>query len=150
MDYSRSGSGAHIDDAATCLATYGGCRGIVKRDYDTGAVYSMLKEKRPVYIRARQSATGKGHAWVVDGRIYQERWVVAYDYRTQQIARSSESRGFVHCNFGWNGASDGFYTSGIFNSNRPRLNDSGKELSGKTPGLWDENIQILTYTDVRL
>lgn len=84
MDYSRSGSGAHIDDAATCLATCGGCRG------------------------------------------------------------------FVHCNFGWNGASDGFYTSGIFNSNRPRLNDFGRELSGKTPGLWDENIQILTYTDVRL
>ena len=84
--------------------------------YDNGVVYNMLKNNKPALVCAI-SKIFDGHAWVVDGYLHRMRQEICIrncdgkerrdtTYREQQL---------VHCNWGWGGSCNGYYSQGVFN-----------------------------------
>jgi hypothetical protein len=86
------------------------------QSYNYETIKSSIIAKKPVAIRGNShkehhetkflwwvvkswDTYKNGHAWVVDG------------YRTRN------STAYVHCNLGWYNTGDGWYTSGVFNTN---------------------------------
>ena len=98
MNYSCEGSGAlsvNARDALRKYFDYESSAEYVCRDFDTAQWFTILSDeitsKQPVYY-------GKaGHAFVLDG---------VDDTRVDQL--------YVHLNYGWGGASDGWYDIGFF------------------------------------
>lgn len=55
----------------------------------------------------------------------------------------------MHCNFGWRGDKDGYYYIGIFDTqNGPQLQEPGDHVSYGSAGVYDDNLKIITYTEV--
>ncbi len=80
-------------------------------------ILNMLKAEKPkpVYIAALDPADEIGHAWVIDGYIEQRRYETARNKTTHEIiSQGYKYRSMVHCNFGWGGRCDGYYTAGVF------------------------------------
>ncbi len=82
------------------------------REYRAEDIITMIDNSCPVFV----ASTGdiiSGHAWVIDGYIQRDRVCIMYnDNEYHSTTRTPEY--FVHCNFGWAGLSNGYYTSGIF------------------------------------
>ncbi len=114
--------------------------------FEQGLINS-IKQLRPVIMRGN-SERGKemvgwwifkhpktiykgGHAWLVDGLVVQERERKTIDNNTNKVIASHiENRIFVHCNWGWGGLNDGYFTPGVFDSNHPTiLSDAGEETN---------------------
>lgn len=70
---------------------------------------------RPLYSRGASGAGG--HGWVVDGYKYERKTINYYNYYLY-VDNPFESvdiyRIYFHCNWGWNGQSDGYYLSDAF------------------------------------
>jgi hypothetical protein len=96
--------------------------------YSTTPAYikSMLDKNRPIYTRGSNVAGGGGHAWVIDGYGSMQ-WYQEYVYNKQTgqygyVTVTLSNCLMVHCNLGWDGAADGWYIYGIFDTkNRPLL-----------------------------
>lgn len=56
-----------------------------------------------LYVRGNDSATGNGHGWVVDG------------YKKYSYLSANPSEIYYHCNWGWNGMDNGYFSNGVFN-----------------------------------
>lgn len=92
--------------------------------------------------------TWEGHAWVVDGFIRRERMVKIYDERTLKLSFSSmQSETLFHCNWGWGGTCDGYYASGIFNTDEDPKEWDEKDIhsDSKSNGNFKDFICIITY-----
>lgn len=75
-------------------------------NYSYASIINSLSAGKPVFIAALSNSL-YGHAWVIDG------------YITNQVTYSSgvvDRQILLHCNWGWDGYSDGFYNSKIFDS----------------------------------
>lgn len=110
MEYAPDGSTSNIDKAMNLLRRIG-YTGWGRRVYDVGEIKEMLLDHGlPVYMRGfiDRAINPGGHAWVVDGIYGYSRFV------KEGTASTIEYRDLIHCNFGWEGDSDGFYHSGIF------------------------------------
>ena len=83
-----------------------------------------------VLIRANNKNESVGHSWLIDGG--------------QEIIYSgNDKKQYVHCNFGWDSYSDGYYLSGVFAcTNGPVFADNRIELGGGTADgvIYTENI----------
>lgn len=76
-------------------------------------ILEMLKSRKPVFIAA-VSDLWDGHAWVIDG--YQ-RYYDRTDYYSKFdkiISTSFDTKDYLHCNFGWGGQCDGYYSAWLF------------------------------------
>lgn len=99
MAYGPNASGSQTEYAAAALKAYFRYSGAVSHmeryQYSNTAWHNLLKSnlsgQKPV-IYAGTQPQGSGHAWVFDG----------YDTTNQGT--------FYHCNWGWNGMSDGYFT----------------------------------------
>jgi len=104
------------------------------------AIQRALCNFGPVYISGWTQNKSAGHAWVIDGyatmSFYREKFqkgdVVVYrNYSLNNCA-------MVHCNFGWDGDSDGWYIYGLFDADRPfsalgrSVQNGGKNYSTDT------------------
>lgn len=87
-------------------------------------IVASLKNSRPVFIGALDAKTYKngGHAWVIDGCKY----------------HPESNNYFNHCNFGWNGKSNGWYYYKLFDSS-----DEGVELDD--PALINKNFNHYSW-----
>jgi hypothetical protein len=94
MDYDCNGSGAYSSDASSAFSSYG-LTTASYQPFDISIVASSLQSGYPVYMRG-VSTTGAGHAWVCDG--YKKHVYGPTDYYE-----------YLDMNWGWNGASNGFY-----------------------------------------
>ncbi len=108
MDYTAWSSGASVL-ATDMIQTFGyskTAKGILRRNYSLKEwellMYNELKNKRPV-LYSGHSDSG-GHEFIIDG----------YD-----------DKGFFHVNWGWSGASDGFFSLSV-------LNPGGRGIGGGT------------------
>lgn len=83
--------------------------------YDFNKVKSMLDDNRPVFVGAvRLNGDIGGHAWVVDGYKSLLRTTIAKNTAGQVVSTTTTTTGFyVHCNWGWEGASDGWFANGL-------------------------------------
>ncbi|MCX6272381.1 MAG: C10 family peptidase [Bacteroidetes bacterium] len=116
MDYAPDGSGADPNNAAASLRNYFGYASntqlVNRMSYsNTGWInlmHSNLDLKKPMIYSGNPSNGGAGHAWVCDG--YQ-------------------GTDFFHMNWGWSGASNGYYTVNDLNPSAVGTNfNSGHKL----------------------
>lgn len=111
MSFTPDASGASISNASHSLREYFkydmNCQFISRMYFDeeewSNIIISQLKEQHPI-IYTGSADNHIGHAWVVDG----------YD----------PDGNYYHCNFGWNGNSNGYYSLDI-NSSLRFHNDQG-------------------------
>ena len=89
-------------------------------------VLTHLRAGRPVLMSAVCNVVG-GHTWVFDGFKYTDLTINVAGFNMTFSAL------LLHCNWGWGGASNGYFISGLFDeSNRIDLDDvdSGATSSG--------------------
>lgn len=99
--------------------------------YDLSIIQQQLRKGAPVFIGALGPISSKsGHAWVVDGYHKVNNVLVAKkpngEIESRTIVNSSD---YVHFNWGWGGASDGWYSTKLtgdneFNSHNAASYDS--------------------------
>lgn len=103
MSYSPGGSGASSSDAYLLFKNLGF---VLEEDGLTSysgldIAYSIIRGNI-VYMRGSVVNGYAGHAWVADGC-----GTIHMGYRTHV---------FLHCNWGWGGRNDGYYTSDVFSA----------------------------------
>lgn len=131
MNYGPSGSGAFSEDVPWALVTYFNYKpdqiGIAyKADYPSNTAFANflkteLDQQRPLYYSGSTSAN-EGHAWVCDGY------------------RSSDNK--FHMNWGWSGASNGYFAIGALNSGNGNFNSSNAVIHHIMPGNADLIVRI--------
>lgn len=123
-------------------------------EYSLSAVINMvaIKEK-PVYVGGYDISGQGGHAWVIDGcKIYNvEYWVRHYitNLEYEEYCEETKYYNLVHCNYGWGGSCDGYYTSGLFNTTIERsteyIDNSVGDLRGTEDCILNNNLTLITY-----
>ncbi len=121
------------------------------------ALRSLILNQGSVCMRG-ENANGVGHAWVVDGwdEYIEEEWFIKYtkNFLGEETIVSEECvlvrhPKFMHCNYGWTGTCDGYYSFSTigFNTAAPLPNDQIDPSVGDivAPGTWDGT----TYNFIR-
>lgn len=100
----------------------------------------------PAPFRGGRVNSDTGHAWVLDGYKYQcddQYWVtkegnliISKEYRGQRKIQK------VHCNYGWNGLCDGYYSYGIFDTTNQLNSEDIITDTGDRPGTTEYNYSI--------
>ncbi len=118
-----------------------------KTGYNSSTIHNMLLAEKPVYVAATDISVNKGHAWVVDGYLKQQRRVEYYGESSMLESVTIESREFVHCNFGWSGQCDGYYATGVFDlSSGPFRRDDLDLGTGSTRNrYYNTSYKYITY-----
>lgn len=84
------------------------------KNYHEDQTLNMLNNNCPVFIGAMDSRSLEGHFWVIDG------------YQMQNLVGNNgtvyNSMTLLHCNWGWNGDYDGYFSSGVFNPGNQNFN----------------------------
>lgn len=162
MQYGLNGSGAPSKNVPRTLRRYG----YQSNDlipYDWAQIKSEISADRPVYIEAYSFLTERrkpkflfwgggiertydgGHAWVLDGlRVLGRKIQIVSRISEAVIETLYETNDLVYCNLGWSGKSNGYYPSGIFDTNKgPEM----RSVSTSTYGQADRyvyNLNIIT------
>lgn len=103
--FNKSWGFAWPTNAKSCLEVLGYQNVSLNYGYDDNTVLASLDNGCPVFMAAVAAAVS-GHAWVIDGYIMRD-----YVSRYGDVKKSQT---LVHCNWGWHGDSNGYFTSGIF------------------------------------
>lgn len=84
-------------------------------NYNVSDVISSLKNDLPVYMRGKDCNSGDGHAWVVDGyySIIKNHTYYTVD-ELKIVGRNTETKHYLHMNWGWYGQGNGYYLSNAF------------------------------------
>lgn len=87
---------------------------------DMNKIHISVDKGYPAIVSALDANTLKGHTWIVDGHIKQARQGRKVGEKSGDFyGNINEIREYVHCNWGWSGKDDGYYYSGIFNTEKP-------------------------------
>ena len=128
-------------------------------DYSSQAGRIMMMADRPLCIRG--DGNSGGHAWVIDG------WN-EYNVRTWELHLSpvhkvgrdpivldsiylqTYNNKKVHCNFGWGGRCDGYYTDNIFDTTQIREDEDLDTSIGDIPNsggyIYSSGFKMIYYT----
>lgn len=135
------------------MGTYAGFSNVNSSDYNYNSVKNMLISGRPVFIGG--TSNEGDHTWVIDGYHYYrldewERSYVGMHIDEEKII-ATYYYNLVHCNYGWGGPCDGYYSEGLFNVSRQRNSDeldtSIGDSTGTRPFDLDTDICIITYSN---
>ena len=103
-DYQTEGSSARSDDA------YKLCKRLRNGEVTNCATFNIedicryVKNKYIVYLWGYDIDGKGGHAWVSDGCSY------CVDYNNNDKIKNC----YIHCDWGWGGSADGYYTGAVF------------------------------------
>ena len=121
-DSREDGTASSIEDAAALMSRLGYSNVQILNGTNRSSVINMLcNRQQPVYIRGESNVESNHdiHAWVLDGcNIYKnDYWVRHYEneFVYNEYIESTIEHNLVHCNFGYLGRADGWYTLGAFN-----------------------------------
>ena len=107
-------------------------------DYDYSAIETSINNGHPVYISGKRKERGPdgpiyyGHAWVIDD--CGEYSCVINRIKTGEPFTITDN--FVHCNWGWDGKSNGFYLSDLFNVSYGALFKIEDRYEQQSDGSW--------------
>ncbi len=148
MIYTPSWAFALPRKARDCMSTFGYQNVVRDYGYSETKVRDMLQNNNPVFIAAISGLFG-GHAWVIDGFIDRNRSKKDYNSDGVIVNTTIETQRLMHCNFGWQGGCNGYYTSGIFNTKKgPTDRESYETYWGKTSDSnFDWAFHIITYNN---
>ena len=77
------------------------------------SVKTQLRGNRPIFIGAL-SGLVNGHAWVIDGYKKVQTIKIGKNSNGEIVSSSVASTNqYVHCNWGWGGYCDGWFTTGL-------------------------------------
>lgn len=155
MWYGKNNAFATPQNAKNTMLFFGYSNVKKKLGYNGGTILSMIDEGNPVFIGALSGITGGGHAWVIDGYKYVgSRNITRADrdiYYGRRVGDGSyqvnRNTLLVHCNWGWGGASNGYYASGVFNIKDGPLEygDYDTQDDSGNKGNYNWWFRILTY-----
>ncbi len=145
MIYGIDGSSSNIINAKNCLKNYFGYKNLnITYSVNEENILPMLKQGLSIYCRGYDALRIVGHAWVLDGGLFQRRRCRSYYNPTGSYLEYFESRFFVHCNWGWNGSCNGYYVLDMFDlSDGPIIVDDDLNTNNKERNY--TNTQIITY-----
>lgn len=115
----------------------------------------LLDDDLPVITRGESynqyTGTSK-HMWVIDGynsynvKIYEREYNGLNPIEFTDTLLSNTTYKLVHCNYGWEGRCDGYYTSGVFDT-RSRLPDDliVEEIGDKSNVYFDNYTNLIKY-----
>lgn len=95
--------------------------------YGETKVITSIDNNCPVFISAIAGIMS-GHAWVIDGYI-KSKYIDGNGVVT-------DSKYYVHCNWGWNGQNNGYFVSGVFKTDRPVFYDDTSLSNSETEDYW--------------
>ena len=128
-------------DAKDCMETFWYENVNLNLGYQENTVLQSLEEGCPVFISAIAGAIS-GHAWVIDGYIRREQ---VSDSDPEHIINHQT---LVHCNWGWHGICNGFFTSGIFKT-REEFSYDFPEYNDENENYW-YGFNTITYDNPNL
>lgn len=102
-------------NAKSCLETMGYKNVSWNLSYDEYRVLTSLNNGCPVFMSAIAGVVA-GHAWVIDGYIKRN--------YVSSIGTVTKTQTLVHCNWGWQGICNGYFTSGIFHTDEAVIPDN--------------------------
>ena len=132
--------------ARDCMSTFGYSNVIRTYGYNESKVEDMLRNDNPVFIAAISGLTN-GHAWVIDGYLDRSRDIKNYNSSGVLVSSTTENQKLMHCNFGWNGYCNGYYTSGIFNLNDGAVYKESYDSYASTSSNFKWAFHIITYNN---
>ena len=127
INYDKSEEVLYTNDVKMVFPNYGY---VVDNDqyYSLAAIKTDLDKERPVIMTGFGSYTvvygvNDANGWIVDGYQYvtvtYQNFRVWYnglgvELRREDRGTSIETRQLLHCNWGWDGRGDGYFTTGLF------------------------------------
>ena len=128
--------------------------------YSYSAVEAMLSNNHPVWMWGAYNYDNPAHAWVVDGcleykfdywiRDYKEPPIMVGELPYDEYIYNTQYIDLVHCNYGWGGKCDGYYTSGIFDLRNEldidNIDTSIGDFAG-TGNYYNTYLEIIKYTN---
>ena len=113
--------------------------------YTTSTIRQMLRNDCPVLIGALSSLEQHhdywgGHAWVIDGYHKEiENWYFADNNQLYKTVTNH----YVHCNWGWDGDLNGWFTSNLFDTTKEEEYDSDENSTFSRNYSWWR--RVITY-----
>ncbi len=104
MRYKPDGSTAFDSNAYDLCKSLGLNLATERILFDIDEVSWFLKDNHIIYVNGGETSGLTGHAWVIDG----------CDFCVDIQNREQIIKTFVHCDWGWGGSSNGYYTGEIF------------------------------------
>lgn len=152
MDYGCSHSGTNAEELIPWLRKKG--YDVMVYRYVWNIVKRQLDFKHPVLMHGKRTRRNpfyseNGHAWVLDGykvtKTLYETYKVDTDKDTYEITSSTTKYidYFLHINWGWDGASNGYFVQGCFNSSDSEYFDDPKDGVVNYNYQYDQEILIL-------
>lgn len=151
INYWNNESGAYTGDIVNLLKASGYSQAYYG-NYNSNTIRNFVYgDNKPVIIRGVNKDAIDGHAWLLDGwNEYKIRYI-EYLVDGGSRERTIEYKK-IHCNFGWGGNCDGYYSDGIFDTTTElpsSLVDSsvGDKISSNAGENYNFNygLKIITY-----
>ncbi len=145
MDYGCDGSSAKTSKAATALVNNFGYTSAQFSDYNHNTVVSEIKANRPVILSGGKNSGWwifgiytDGHAWVCDGLMEVKHYKCAKLYTPMSpnpilMKQQTSSSLFLHMNWGWSGAFDGYFAYNNFNPSSYTFNYTPRMITNIKP-----------------
>ncbi len=123
-------------------------------------IKSMLDRDCPVLVMGlSKGSLSNAHTWVIDGIVLQRREVTVRvtdlvptpsgKYRTEVTSyTSNKTRELLHCNFGWGGIADGYYSFKVFDARKGPVDREvdDENYSEETDWYVNAHYRMITYT----
>lgn len=155
------GTGADDGKIPDILREMGYSNPSSRTDFDLNQAISSISQNKPILLSGYQEIytyeTGwwifskthigyrNGHAWVGDGILNQERTVTVKSKSTGNvISKRKETRTLIHCNWGWDGYSNGYFLANVFDSENPEKSDSF-EFRSDSKRAYQYNVKNILY-----
>ena len=151
------GSGVPVEESEALFRRLG-YKNVNFEQLTAEKTYNMIQHNKPFYAygvdtRCVESPRNVAHAWVIDGW-KETKTVVRKIVKNNGIIISNTidneyTTQYAHCNFGWEGKCDGYYTFTIFNTIIQRPNDMVETTNGDVLGTdrwaFTDNFNMIKY-----
>ena len=133
---------------ATSFMRFVGYNNAKSVNYSFGEVTKMTNDGKPLIIYSIPGIDiTSSHAWNIDGYKIKERTKTTREYkngRLNKTTNTTETTNMVHCDFGWSGSCNGYYVSGVFKLNDPRIEYDRSWDTGDSEN-YNHYIHLVTY-----
>ena len=145
-EYDNNSTSVDPDDAVSFLRSQISSMSSASRvSYNSSTVFSKLYSDKVIIMFGWTSAN-EGHAWILDGGYHYIVNGTKFTYDgTEDVTIVCKK---VHCNYGWEGACDGYYVEGMFDTtetNYDREFAIGDVFTTNGQYNYTNNLQIVNY-----
>ncbi len=124
---------------------------VVSHSFEFVYVEDRVDTNNPVIVYAMPNINiTKSHAWNIDGykKMKREKITQFYDEGVMTSKKVEiEYKNMVYCDFGWGGLNNGYYVSGIFNSESEDL-ELDNPSYGKKKINYNNHLRVITHDSV--